>query len=773
MVLAFTILLTCGYMGAVSQGFIAVADGVGYENRLFDASYVHTIDIVMNDWDSFIASAQSEEYSSCTVVIDGEKYSNVAIRAKGNTSLSSVAEYGNNRYSFKIEFDHYQNGKTYYGLDKLCLNNLIQDKTYMKDYFAYTLMSRMGVSSPLCSFVQINVNGSTWGLYLAVEGIEDGFITRNYGGSAGEIYKPDSLSFGGGRGNGADFDMDEFSQNFGFGGDTDDASASAASLTPPDMGNMTPPGSMPSFGGGSTDTSAQPQTDSSDMDIGAGDSDSALSYGDISFTMPSMPDMSAFGGSFDGNHGEDIGGMGSDDVKLQYIDDDPDSYSNIFDNAKTDITDEDKTRLIASLKTLSEGEDIESAVDVDKVIRYFVVHNFLCNDDSYTGTMVHNYYLYENDGVMAMIPWDYNLAFGGFSFGMGASSSATSTVNSPIDTPVSSGDISSRPMIAWIFQSDEYIEQYHEIYSEFISETFGSGWFDDEIDRVTNMIAPYVEQDINGFFTYDEFTTGAAALKQFCTLRAQSISGQLDGTIPSTASGQQADSSALIDASAISLEDMGEFSGGDMPSFSDMPSFVNGDTHTRPDADSQDTAAAADDTTAAQSDTDATAGDNATAQMVGMPSTPDGADASAMGTPPSIPGSRSESFDSADANASDTGSAETVVQPSPATGAATKTPESTQAPDESDRSNADSQTAPASDNASASSDADSAQNSADEPEGDAMGGARDRPDDRGDSSGDFSSGSAVDSTYQYILLGGSVLLLIAGLVFAKLFKGKM
>ena len=35
------------------------------------------------------------------------------------------------------------------------------------------------------------------------------------------------------------------------------------------------------------------------------------------------------------------GGMGQDDVKLKYIDDDPDSYSNIFDNAKTDISEKE------------------------------------------------------------------------------------------------------------------------------------------------------------------------------------------------------------------------------------------------------------------------------------------------------------------------------------------------------------------------------------------------------------------------------------------------
>ena len=50
---------------------------MGYETRLFDNTKVHTVDIVMDDWDGFIANATSEEYADAAVVIDGEVYKNV------------------------------------------------------------------------------------------------------------------------------------------------------------------------------------------------------------------------------------------------------------------------------------------------------------------------------------------------------------------------------------------------------------------------------------------------------------------------------------------------------------------------------------------------------------------------------------------------------------------------------------------------------------------------------------------------------------------------
>lgn len=496
--LLLALVLTALFVNGESFGLQKASTAMAYETALFDTSKVHTINIIMDDWDEFTANCKSEEYYACTVVIDGETFKNVAIRGKGNTSLSQVT---NDRYSYKIEFDHYTDALTYHGLDKLCLNNIIQDNTYMKDYLCYQMMQQMGVAAPLCSYAYLTVNGEDWGLYLAVEAVEESFQQRSYGSDYGELYKPDSTEMGGGRGNGEDFTMPDTAEN---------AAENTAESTAADTTAGFPNGQMPDgFSGGA-------------------------------------PDMG--GGNF-------AGGSGSADVLLQYIDDDPDSYSNIFDNAKTSCSEADKARLIAALKTLS-GEDASSAVDVDMVIRYFVAHNFVLNFDSYTGSMIHNYYLYEKGGQLQMIPWDYNLAFGGFQ----SSGGATALVNYPIDTPVSGGSIDERPMLAWIFADEEYTALYHQYFAEFIAEYFDSGYFSDMMDSVKAMIAPYVQQDPTKFCTYEEFETGIDTLKAFCLLRAESISAQLSGAIGSTSDTQ--DEATLIDAGSLQVSDMGSMGGG-------------------------------------------------------------------------------------------------------------------------------------------------------------------------------------------------------------------
>lgn len=542
---ALTLGLTVLFMNGAVLGIETRSYTMGYEKRIFDNTKVHTVDIVMNDWDEFIASAASEKYYTANVVIDGESYKNVGIRAKGNTSLSTVASLDSERYSFKIEFDHYDSTKSYHGLDKLSLNNLIQDSTMMKDYLTYTMMNEFGVNSSLCSYVYITVNSEDWGLYLAVEGVEESFLERNYGSDYGKLYKPDSMSFGGGRGNGRDFDI----RDFDFREDQTDF---------PEQGNTSGSFVPPSVPGGS-----MPNKSSSESEGIPGGED-----------LPNPPESSEPPSKFGGGNKEGSGfEMGSSDVKLQYTDDELDSYSNIWNNAKTDITQADQNRLVESLKKLSNGEDIESVVDIEQVIRYFVVHNFVCNDDSYTGMMVHNYYLYEKDGQLAMIPWDYNLGFGTFGTG-----DATSTVNTPIDSPVSS-DSSDRPMLNWIFESEEYTALYHQYFAELLNRVD----IQDMIDNTYDLIEVYVEKDPTAFYTDEEFESGVKTLHQFCSLRSESISMQLENE-------KTTENMNYVDASAITLSDMGSMNGsmggfgGDMPN---KPDSMNGFDRKIPDSGSQ------------------------------------------------------------------------------------------------------------------------------------------------------------------------------------------
>ena len=211
------------------------------------------------DWNDMLENATAEEYYQCDVEVNGTTFYRVAIRPKGNTSLTSIAsDPTTDRYSFKLEFDHYVDGQSCFGLDKLILNNNYADATNMKEALIYDMYQYLGADASLYNYAKITVNGEYWGVYLALEAVEDSFMLRNYGAQSGKLYKPDSMNIGGGKDFG-DFNADDM--DFGnmtppdTQGNTDQANSSVPSQTPD---TVDPPQNRDSSG----ETSAEPSTDS-------------------------------------------------------------------------------------------------------------------------------------------------------------------------------------------------------------------------------------------------------------------------------------------------------------------------------------------------------------------------------------------------------------------------------------------------------------------------------------------------------------------------------
>lgn len=123
----------------------------------------------------------------------------------------------------------------------------------------------------------------------------------------------------------------------------------------------------------------------------------------------------------------------------------------------------------------------------------------------------------------------------------------------PINTPASGEITKNRPMYHNLMQNNEYFARYHDYFDSFISE-----YFDNFTNETVEMISPCVQRDATAFCSYEDFQLGAETIQNFCLLRAESVRGQLDGTIPATIAGQSKDKSNFVDASSVWLPDMGE-----------------------------------------------------------------------------------------------------------------------------------------------------------------------------------------------------------------------
>ena len=200
------IILAVVLLAVLSLGVIAIfaqqADGgmdAAYAQQLFQPDQVMSVNLLIDedDWDDLLETAISETYYCCDVEINGETFYRVGIRAKGNTSLSMVAASDSDRYSFKIQFDEYVDGQTCHGLDKLVLNNNYSDATMMREAIVYDMFSFLQADASVYQYASIFVNSEYWGVYLALEAVEESFALRNYGVDYGNFYKPDSMEMGG------------------------------------------------------------------------------------------------------------------------------------------------------------------------------------------------------------------------------------------------------------------------------------------------------------------------------------------------------------------------------------------------------------------------------------------------------------------------------------------------------------------------------------------------------------------------------------------------
>ncbi len=513
----------CIWLMGLSQEVVETLGGVevpmAYETALFDTEKLMRVDIQIEEeeWADMLENAMAEEYYSCDVLVNDQKICNVGIRPKGNTSLSAIAmNPDTDRYSLKLEFDHYVEGQTCLGLDKLILNNNYADATSMKEAVVYDMYQYLGADASLYNYAEVSVNGKYIGVYLALEAVEESFLLRNYGTGDGKLYKPDGMQMGGG------FKGGNFSgKPSGFDGE------------PPRHA-----GKGDAAGTDSAETGQEREA------------------GEVEFSGGEMPD---FAGKMPPGGDHAMGG--GNGANLNYTDEELSSYSDIWDSEVTDSGKTDHSRVVTALKNISEGTDLEKYLDVDNILKYMAVHAFSVNLDSLSGNMAHNYYLYEYNGMLNILPWDYNLSFGGMN--QGRESGASEVVNDAVDTP-----FQGTTFFDALLENETYLSRYHEYLRELSQEYVLNGRFEEVYRGIRSRIDTLVETDPTALYSYEEYEAGAEMLYQTVMLRAESVKGQIDGTIPATDEEQRADTTELVDASEIDISVMGvmDMGGGERKS---------------------------------------------------------------------------------------------------------------------------------------------------------------------------------------------------------------
>ncbi len=141
---------------------------------------------------------------AATLEFEGETWTNVGVRYKGNSSLQSGWREGSLKLPLKLDFDQFEDdfpeieNQRFYGFKQLSLANGFGDATFMRDAVTYDLLEEAGLTAAETAYYEVILDYGegpvSLGLYTMVEVIDDTVIDRTFDGDSGNIYEGDGTA---------------------------------------------------------------------------------------------------------------------------------------------------------------------------------------------------------------------------------------------------------------------------------------------------------------------------------------------------------------------------------------------------------------------------------------------------------------------------------------------------------------------------------------------------------------------------------------------------
>jgi hypothetical protein len=124
-------------------------------------------------------------YVPATLRVDDRVLTNVAVRLKGMGSFRTIDE----KPSLAVKFDEFVPDQQYRGLDKIMLNNSVQDRTYLAEMLATQMFRDAGVPAARSTHARVLLNGRDLGLYVAFEAMNKDFLKQHFANAQGNLYE--------------------------------------------------------------------------------------------------------------------------------------------------------------------------------------------------------------------------------------------------------------------------------------------------------------------------------------------------------------------------------------------------------------------------------------------------------------------------------------------------------------------------------------------------------------------------------------------------------
>lgn len=140
-------------------------------------------------------------YVNSTVSFNGETWEQVGFRYSGNSTLQSSWRSGTQKISFRLDFDEFEDeypatsNQRFYGFKQLAFKSNAMDSSYLREKVVADIFREAGVVASQTAFYEVYVDSGEgpqyFGLYTAVEVVDDTVIETQFADGSGNVYKPE------------------------------------------------------------------------------------------------------------------------------------------------------------------------------------------------------------------------------------------------------------------------------------------------------------------------------------------------------------------------------------------------------------------------------------------------------------------------------------------------------------------------------------------------------------------------------------------------------
>ena len=154
-------------------------------DAFFAAQDIPRVSIRISGTNLTALQQNNREYARATVKQGERVFTEVGVHLKG--AAGSFRDL-NDRPALTLNFDKFKAGQKFHGMDKLHLNNSVQDPSYMTELICGELFRAAGVPAARASYARVELNGRDLGFYVLKEGFDKTFLRRYFSNASGNLY---------------------------------------------------------------------------------------------------------------------------------------------------------------------------------------------------------------------------------------------------------------------------------------------------------------------------------------------------------------------------------------------------------------------------------------------------------------------------------------------------------------------------------------------------------------------------------------------------------